>query len=106
MNRRKSSRLDPEKTSSLSDRTTTWELRGVQLQEEGGESEFEAGIYGAESDEASADSLSLRLVEGAASDLVLEAIALSEREDTTKKHVGEDVGKRTTGGLVWWPEPW
>ena len=76
------------------DQLSGGELREVQLQEEGGESEFEAGIFGAESDEASADSLSLRLVEGAASDLVLEAIALSELEDKTKKHVGEDVRKK------------
>ena len=76
------------------DQLSGGELREVQIQEEGGESEFVAGIFGAESDEASADSLSLRLVEGAASDLVLEAIALSELEDKTKKHVGEDVRKK------------
>lgn len=56
------------------DQSSGGELRGEHPQEEGGESEFEEGIYGADSDEASVDSLSLRLVEGAAADAALEAI--------------------------------
>ena len=63
----------------------------LEEQEEGGESEFEEGIYGADSDEASADSLSLRLVEGAAADAASEAIVLNDRERDSSKHAGDDV---------------
>ena len=61
---------------------------------EGGESEFEEGIYGdesLESGELSADSLSLRLVEGSAADTALEAIAINDREDDSNKHAEDTV---------------
>ena len=61
---------------------------------EGEESEFEEGIYGdesLESGELSADSLSLRLVEGSAADTALEAIAISDREDDSNKHAEDTV---------------
>ena len=61
---------------------------------EGEESEFEEGIYGdesLESGELSADSLSLRLVEGSAADTALEAMVINDREDDSNKHAEDTV---------------
>ena len=77
------------------EQSSSGELReGDDHQEEGGESEFEEGVFGPESpetDEASADSLSLRLVEGAAADMALEAMVLNDREDDSNKHAEDTV---------------